>query len=347
MSEACRLLRPSIVLYAEDELRSSPQGRRVVRHLERCAACREFLARYDALTRRILCEGAPSPVWGDPDEGDLQEHLRASARRRLVLDRIRSQPLPLISDERRRFPVRLMGAAAAVLALGYLLHFFLPFSFFFSGSTSGSSDHGGDLGVVRAATVTGPRSAVPRLPPLGQIRWLRQVDVDRHQADVLRARKRPGYQWIYGMARDLGIPRPGPSEHRRGNVLRWAVEVGTVDSSASFPRFLLVREDVLQWTAWPDADGTAQRLDDLIREVVLRQVFELPSISPLRLTGDAEPLRSYRVLPVTDSRGLLPASLSARESEIFHLLWQGVGFPERGRSPWYPAELASPAGPRS
>ena len=54
MRDTCKVLRQSLILYAEDELVDPTVARRVRRHLARCGGCRDFLEEYDRGTRELL-----------------------------------------------------------------------------------------------------------------------------------------------------------------------------------------------------------------------------------------------------------------------------------------------------
>jgi hypothetical protein len=75
--EACKILRPKLELFADGELLEEFELRRVRRHLARCAICRDFLERHDALTREILADGEESvaaarSAWEDENESFLE-----------------------------------------------------------------------------------------------------------------------------------------------------------------------------------------------------------------------------------------------------------------------------------
>ncbi|MCZ6794000.1 MAG: hypothetical protein O7J95_10350 [Planctomycetota bacterium] len=350
MSEVCKLLRSSLMLYAEEELRGGRDFRRVRRHLDRCSSCRARLARYDALTRRILREGSPGCATSGRD--GVAADLRAISRRGLILDRIQRQPRPFDPAVRRRWS-RTLAAAAAALLVGAALG-----AFFFPRSTDDVADRG-DRALALRPRVPGAavRHGSGELPPLVRIRWLSQADVEPRRAGLLGARLPDApvgrTQWFYGVVGEDSVAagsRWSPHDNRgeegwrRGEV-RWAAELRVVGSTGSSPRFFLVREDFL--VLGGDPLGRTGRISrDVVREVVLEQVFEVPSVRLLR-GGGVVPPTGYRVIPVMNGGISHPPALLSGDEDLLRRVWKPGAFAARDPRFWLLDDLLSASGPQS
>ena len=327
MREVCNLFRPTLELYAEGELVEARVARRLQRHLDRCSACRRFLADYDALTVRMLEASVDASARDlyvfDREPGDFDPRAIQSRWR---VDRI-VERIETLREPRRahgsapRYLHRYLhgsGVAAAVLFVAWLLNLtFLPnttvdedeadvAAVYTSGYTSGTG-----VEAVAAAEADDGRPGVLSLNDPWQMRWLHEsdADLDGYPHGYSDRGGRGSRVWFYAAEEgdDTVAGRIGE------RVFRLALEVKvTEDRSTCAESLVLVREDVLLGRV--DGVGrrprpSAQRAgpDSVVFWGVPRQLVKLPPTRSVPWTGrGAGPPRQYRVVSVANP-SLLPA----------------------------------------
>ncbi|MEM7231805.1 MAG: zf-HC2 domain-containing protein [Planctomycetota bacterium] len=307
MSHRCKSIRPELPLYAEGEIASPRVLRRIERHLDECAACRFYLAEYDATTRRIYqslardTDGAPSwktAPWGAETGswGELGDAADAERRADRILDLILQEPTGSASatkvvDPRESRVVRRAWApvlaAAAALLLGV-------------GIAWGVWPDGGGDSVVRPATEPArtvvPIRRVSESPPSGS------GEVSGEFLPV-------EFRW-----RTLGgEPRGREVVHfyggRRG-APEFSLEVIRISKRRRGPRFFVFPDDA--------ASGAVSSEDVL--EVLPRHLKQLlPSRrpDPQRLDGR----RRFRVVPVSSPQGAVPAQILSPPGAVGSADW--------------------------
>lgn len=312
MNEVCKLLRSTLELYAEGELRSSREVRRLRRHLDGCAACRMLLAARDEETRRFLAgRGA-----GSRD---------ARSRRDRLLARLEAGPsaYPRVETVFPRLP-SFSQAAALVLVLATVLYLVV-----FSKRTDE------DLKTSRpftpraeAAHSIVARPAGDSPVPLGEIRWVLSKDLPWTEP-TWHGRGRGGLRTLfYGHdVRNNDRDAMLTEEAAFSFLLRVLIddaESSHRDLSGRAERLLLVSEDLVglgpvrsgsgeeRLTAGRAADearsGWAPRPPPARAVFVVRGVDRLERVEVDWIRGAASP--GYRLVPCGTSRPLAHRTVS-------------------------------------
>lgn len=293
MREICRLLEPSLALYAEGELADPRLVRRLRRHLDGCAACRFALAEHDAGTRDVI-RALSSETSGDislaeleglgeasPDSGLFRfpaERFSGVGGSREAGGRKREEAilaaLARLPDPRREVatsassgpsPFRVLAAAAALFALGLLLA-----GAWTLGRYARREELADSLGGARASLdllsgsapgglVRSDRSGI-EAPPSG-VASLACLPWYPRDLAVAPGAFRPGKSlWFVsggaGPRAASAFPLDAASVE---TIPRWAVEVVVLDRASSGRRWVLLPEERIgelsRAGAWPADEG--------------------------------------------------------------------------------------------
>jgi hypothetical protein len=316
MNEVCRLLRPSLELYAEERLASSRLLRRIQRHLAACAACRAYLEAYDALTRRILASAAPNTALEEPEwlagassegpRGGTSAERLAQGRSGAIFKLVAALPPPHAPAPRRigRPLLERFGwlAAGVLIALGIFFHAGRhkdgarpePGAGRLAVGTSESST----LAARGAAGGLVPAVAGDELEPkaaLESLRWILAQDLEELSGPGVREHPGTRETLLYGL-QVPAVPVQGPVrglQRRAGGMVVEAL-LGSPLPQRGGGRLILVPEARVAASRREAVDVGLRYL-----EIVPLQVAALPRGELERLEEAAgRSVRAYRLVPV-------------------------------------------------
>ena len=282
MKEICRILAPSLALYAEGELADPRLVRRIRRHLDGCAACRLALAEHDAGTRhviRVLSDAdaksraserfEPSSAFGDlfvqssswrtsdPSSGDRSRE--ASARRRArILASIEKLPPPASPSENESggliagWRPRFVRAAAAILLGAALLGAMWELGFralehrVDRHATLSPADGGASLAGIAAMHPGGEdRAPSRRIDPLTVARF---AWYPRERIAAGRSLSAGERVWLVGRPSTTGATHRDRASNAGASPAiesedRWLLEVIVLDRRAHHPSWVLLPDE--------------------------------------------------------------------------------------------------------